>query len=545
MGAHALSLVQEDPLEFFCGSRERFASLLATMGSAATLRMNHRELEDLLEVEGRELMRQLFQDHLTLRGPGRAAAPVVDRQGVPHTHVRAQARDLETVFGTVRVERAGYGGRGLQSLHPLDAALNLPEERYSHGVRRHMALEAARGSFDDAVLSVAKRTGAHVPKRQAEQLVVRAASDFDTFYLEREAATVQEVQATGKVLTLTTDGKGIVMRPSDLRPETQRAAAKTSRKLKRRLSKGEKRCRKRMAQVASVYTVEPFVRRPEDFIDELRNREVLDKKRPRPENKRVWASVEKDTDEVIEELFEEAQRRDPEHQKRWVALVDANLTQLDNLRVQARRRDVELTVIVDIIHVLDYVWRAAWAFHPEGSPEAERWVDERLLEILRGRASWVAAGMRRSATLRGLDEKRRAVDECADYLLNQAQYLRYDQYLANGLPIASGVIEGACRHLVKDRMDITGARWGVRGAEAVLRLRALRSSGDFEEYWRFHEAMEHFRNHEMAYADHVPRVVPPRLSTKHSRTSAGPARKPVRCPLRLVNPERLPASASS
>jgi hypothetical protein len=102
-----------------------------------------------------------------------------------------------------------------------------------------------------------------------------------------------------------------------------------------------------------------------------------------------------------------------------------------------RRRAV--TIIVDIIHMLDYVWKAAWAFHSEGSSQAERWVDERLLEILRGRASWVAAGMRRSATLRGLTDKQRAaVDNCADYLLSNAQYLRYDEYLAKGMPISTG-----------------------------------------------------------------------------------------------------------
>ena len=124
MGAHALSLVQEEQLEAFCASRQGFENLVETMGSAETLQLNHHELEDLLEARGRELMRQLFQDHLTLRGSGVCADPVVDRQGVTHTHLRAQARDLETVFGTVRVERAGYGGRGLESLHPLDAELN-------------------------------------------------------------------------------------------------------------------------------------------------------------------------------------------------------------------------------------------------------------------------------------------------------------------------------------------------------------------------------------------------------------------------------------
>lgn len=104
-------------------------------------------------------------------------------------------------------------------------------------------------------------------------------------------------------------------------------------------------------------------------------------------------------------------------------------------------------------------------------PQAEQWVSERLLEILRGRSSQVAAGIRRSATRRGLGAKvRLPLDKCADYLLKYRDYLRYDQYLAAGLPIATGVIEGACRRLVKDPMGLTGARWRLAGAEAVLTL---------------------------------------------------------------------------
>ena len=114
----------------------------------------------------------------------------------------------------------------------------------------------------------------------------------------------------------------------------------------------------------------------------------------------------------------------------------------------------------------------------------------------------VAAGMRRSATRRELSAaERKPVDDCARYLLNHKAYLRYHEYLEAGLPIATGVVEGACRHLVKDRMDVTGARWSLAGAEAVLRLRALRASGDFEEYWRFHEQQEYQRNHADRYAD--------------------------------------------
>ncbi|MCP4195799.1 MAG: hypothetical protein GY762_01490, partial [Proteobacteria bacterium] len=161
----------------------------------------------------------------------------------------------------------------------------------------------------------------------------------------------------------------------------------------------------------------------------------------------------------------------------------------------------DLTLIVDIIHVIEYLWKAGRAFHPKSGPELEKWVRHRLLGVLRGKAGQMAGGMRRSATRRKLSPKtREPVDTCANYLLNKSPYLRYDSYLSRGFPIATGVIEGACRHLVKDRMEITGAKWRLAGAEAVLRLRALRSSQDFDEYWEFHEACEYKRNHQALYA---------------------------------------------
>ncbi len=119
-----------------------------------------------------------------------------------------------------------------------------------------------------------------------------------------------------------------------------------------------------------------------------------------------------------------------------------------------------------------------------------------------GKAGTVAAAMRRAATVAGASSgERKPVDTCADYLVKYAPYLHYDRYLAAGYPIATGVIEGACRYLVRDRMELTGARWRLVGAEAVLKLRALRASGDFDAYWQFHEAREYQRNHVERYAD--------------------------------------------
>ena len=275
-------------------------------------------------------------------------------------------RHLETTFGTVQVERLGYARPGHDSLHPLDAALNLPPERYSLEVRRRVAEAAASRSFDEARFDLSRSTGAQVPKRQAEQLVVRAAEDFDAFYEARRAAE-GESAPEGSVVVLTFDGKGVVLHREDLREATRKAAEKRRQQREQlsrfsRLKPGEKKHSKRMATVAAVYTTAPFVRSPEEFLQSLMPRPPGAKARagrPRPVAKRVWASLEREPWEVVAEATLEAERQDPEHVKRWVALVDGAETQLDLVEAGAAAYGVDVTVVLDIIHVVEYVWKAA------------------------------------------------------------------------------------------------------------------------------------------------------------------------------------------
>ncbi|MDQ6745942.1 MAG: ISKra4 family transposase, partial [Actinomycetota bacterium] len=203
-------------------------------------------------------------------------------------------------------------------------------------------------------------------------------------------------------------------------------------------------------------------------------------------------------------IFAEAERRDPDHQRTWIALVDGNNHQIDRIKAEAKSRKVNVTIVIDLIHVLEYLWSAAWCFYQEGDPDAETWVHEKATAILEGRSGIVAAAIRRKATrLELTPEQRKNADRAASYLHNKRPHLDYPTALANGWPIATGIIEGACRHLIKDRMDITGARWGVDGAEAILKLRALRSNDDLETYWTYHLAQERRRNHESRYANSV------------------------------------------
>ena len=485
----------------FARARAQGEELERVLQSEEMLRAEHAEVEAVVEEMGREWARLMLEAQFALRAQVEKFVEVVGADGVERTRTRESERHLETVVGKVAVPRISYQAIGHEDLHPMDAALNLPAELYSHGVRRMVAKEIARASFDEVVELVSDYSGARIAKRQVEQLAVRAASDFDSFYESQR----REQEETGDLLVISTDGKGVVMRHEDLREATRLAAEQKVNKIETRLSPGEKADRKRMAQVCAVYSVEPWQRSAADVLHAMHDEEK-EAKRPRPRDKRVWASVVKNPRKVIRQAFEEAGRRDPDHRRRWVVLVDGEPRQLKAVKAEARRAGVVVTLLLDIVHVLEYLWLAGRALFGGSTPEAETWVGDRLLALLTGRSGgYVAATIRwwagnRRAQLDGAG--RTAIKKACRYLANRTRtrLMRYADALRDGLPIATGVIEGACRYLVKDRMDRTGACWSLEGAEAVLQLRALRASDDFDEYWQVHLAREKERTHSARYA---------------------------------------------
>jgi len=503
----------ESICEVFGAACEQFESLVCALHGEQTAQMEHGQVEALIRQVGTELLRVLFQAHLDLRA---AREPrrhdLTGPEGNTLTHCRQGCeRDLMTIFGETQVRRKGYSVPGVESLFPLDEELNLAQDKYSHGLRRRVAEEVAGNSFDHAVTSIEKTTGGKIPKRQTEEIAVSVAQDFEPFYSARQT---QGPEPTSDILAMSVDQKGVVVRKEDLRPATQKAAEQAVQRPGARLNPGEKRNRKRMATVATVYSIKAQERTPEMVMGSCPEEEKPD--RPRAENKRVWASVEQEPEEVIQAMFDEALRRDPEKKRPWVVLLDGAEKQLDLVLSFILRYKLNVILILDFIHVLEYVWKAAYSFHAVGSKEAEDWVAERALKILRGEAAEVALGLRQEAKLHKLRaEKRKAVSKCADYLEKYDTLLDYDLFLKQGFPIATGVIEGACRHLVKDRMDLTGARWTLKRAEAVLRIRSLRSSGDLDSYWPFHEARERERTHSSLCAS-CPHTVPVQIGNDKS-----------------------------
>jgi hypothetical protein len=477
--------------EQFARSREAFAQAQEWLAGPQAAGLDHAAVEEELAGRGREIQRLLFQDHLDARAAAEPRlAQVTGPDGVARRRAeRGHARPLASVFGPVTVTRIAYRAPGAPNVHPLDGQLSLPPGKHSQGLAKMTAAATAAGSLAQACVQVTARTGCALGTRQAQQLARAAAADFDDFYAARRPPPA----APGAVLVLQCDAKGVAVRPGELRPRAQRRAARAAPKQDGRLSRGEVRTRKRMAEVAAVYDLTPVPRTAEAILGP-------GPRPPGPEAAGKWltASIAGDAADVVAAAFAEAGRRDPARDRTWIALADGNKDQIAWFRAGAQARGTGITITIDFIHVLEYLWDAAWALFPEASPEAGPWVRGRAAEVLDGRAAAVAAALRDAAA--GLGKtKRKAAEKTARYLGNNAPWLDYPTALAAGWPISTGVIEGACRHLVKDRMAITGARWGVQTAEAILKLRALAANGDFDEYWAYHLQREHQRNHPGTY----------------------------------------------
>lgn len=457
-------------------ARNAFANLEQWLYShtSATHKLHTIEVEQ--ERRGREVLRLMLQAHIDSRGDGwvgdgLAVRPAGSSREIVYRHKRLRSRRLVTVFGAVSITRMEYSSPGQKSLYPLDAILGLPARTYSYEIQRRLVKAAVKGPFDEAVEEVADALGVSLSKRTAEQIVADASVDFESFYRER---SLRLAPASGPLLIASVDGKGVPMVKS----------ACGERKV--RLARGEKRNKKRMATVGAVFTQEPNIRPPEAVVESLfaeSSKPHPNKRYHRPEQKRVWASLLLSKDAFIAQVHAEMRRRDPKHQKTWIVVTDGERA-LQH-KVAATLPRIEL--ILDLLHVLEKLWAVSYVFHPEGSPEAREFVKERILRILRGEVSQVVKGLRQMVTKRKLKGQRRAtvLAVAAYYYRNRAR-MRYDSYLRKGYPIASGPVEGACKNLVKDRMERSGMRWTLPMAEAVLRLRAVYLSEHFEEYWPFH-----------------------------------------------------------
>jgi hypothetical protein len=482
----------------------QLAGLAAGAGGAVTLDA----MEAGVVEGGRELLRGVVQLGLDSQAAAEVRVPqVTGADGVPRRQARrGQARTVVTRLGAVKVRRAGYrsGIRGVPSLFPRDAVLNLPPCGYSWGLQRLAVMFCRSGSYEQAHEFVLAVTGVSVGRRQLELIVLEAAADAERFGQDpargRDEPLLPAAGQEGALppVVLSADGKGVAMRP-EARRRRAKAPEQRSRTFARKTGTGEKKGHKRMAETVCVFDVIPAPRTPEQV---MAREPGAPADGPRAVNRWYACDITASRDVAIARAAGEAQRRDPGDLRPWIALVDGDPCQIRWITAQAEARGVTVTVIIDFIHVLGYLWKAAWCFHPPRDPAIEDWVTAQGLDILHGRAADVITRIGQLAAdhpPRPGSEHARNIRATLSYLENKQPCLDYPTALANGWPISTGVIEGACRHLVQDRMGITGARWGLAGAQAMLWHRAIAASGDHDAYWDWHITQEHHRNHHSRY----------------------------------------------
>jgi len=478
-------------------------------GRAVTLHA----MEDLIAERGREILRRLLQRSLDRQGDaGPRLEEVTGADGVRRRPSGHGTRHMVTTLGTVSVERTAYRSRvpGAGSLFPRDAVLDLPACSYSWRLQRLAVMTARSSSFGLAGDLVLAATGVRVGNRQLEQITAAAAADADQFYQAIDPdpvlpgpdpvlpGPVPDVVPDGPALVMSADGKGVAMRPGSLRERTV-APGKRVKTFQKRRGTGEKGL-KRMAETGCVADAVPVPRTPEQVM--ASHKDPGKGKAPEQVNRRYFIDIDAGRDVTIGRVFDEADRRDPARRRTRVALVDGDNYQLAQFQAQAARRGITLVILIDFIHVLGYLWKAAWCFHQDRDPAIEQWVITQALDILHGRTAEVITRISQLAAGHPPQRKEHAriIRKTLHYLRAKQEYLdSYPAALAAGWPIATGVIEGACRHLIQDRMGITGARWTTPGAQAILWLRAIWASGDEHAYWTWHTQQEHHRNHTSRY----------------------------------------------
>ena len=375
-------------------------------------------------------------------------------------------RTYLSIFGRVRFARRYYY-RAKEGCFLLDATLNLPGEGASDLVREWREKLCAYLPYHQTEQIVEALLKQRVSTRQLQHDIKADAAQVAAYYAQADKPT-PDPQAS--ILVVQADGKGVPMR----------ACTEAATKVRR--NKGEKTSRKKEALVTSVYTLAPCLRTPEEVVASLFEGERTAQQRPSPQNKRVFATLEGKT-AALRFTAQQVFKQQGGHIRHKVALTDGS----DALQERVQAQFPDFTLVLDCIHAIEYLWKAANALLGETASERTAWVKRRVLWMLSGQTGALIDDLKMLASNADASVQKTLLGVAAYYERNQA-FMQYAQYLAAGWPIATGVIEGACRHLVKDRCELSGMRWTQSGAEALLQLRSVAENGDWEAFHAFRRA---------------------------------------------------------
>jgi hypothetical protein len=468
----------------FCKVAKALSKVLEKLDRAAERGDAVHEVEEMTWGDLIEVGREMIVAYIKKQEEEVPRPKVIEHEGKKlHRLPRRRRRPYVSAFGPTLFWRDVYAERETQrqEVVPLDAKLGMPEGNTSYLLQKWSGTKCVKESYQESRATLLEILGFAPSVNCLEDLVARAAEHAEVYFDQQEAVdpTTEE-----EILVATSDCKGVPMRHVDAPRRKQ--DNDVPRPKRKRLKKGEKNGQKRMACVGGVYSVAPFRRTADDVLREVLRKEKQEQ-RPKPQNKRLRAVLTRQVDGqelnakdvVFNWLAKEVQQRDPQECRTVVAIMDGE-TKLRDLQELKVGRAIG---ILDIWHVTEYLWKLAYCFHSEGSDKAEAFVETYLRKLLEGKVRRAIGGIRQMVTKGGLSKpKCEKAEQCLNYFADRCEYMKYDEYLAAGYPIGSGVVEGACRHLVKDRMEQTGMRWRIAGAQAVLSLRAIYVNDDWEAF---------------------------------------------------------------
>ncbi len=423
---------------------------------------------------GAQMMLLFFQ----MRAAQSARIPQETDTGAELPYHSEKKRDYYSIFGKLPVERPYFYASGLSGVSPLDAELSLGDDCYSDLVREMAEYLGVDVTYAKAGQIFQRLLGHSLSSQAVSSLVNTDAVDVERYYEQKPAPTVADEAA---ILVVQADGKGVPM------------VRETPTVNKTRLGKGEKRSKKKEAIVTTCYTIAPRIRTPLEVVTSFfhpdESQPPPSDQRTRPQNKHVWATLDgKDT--ALQRLANQAEKRDGGHIQQWVALTDGCAA----LQQRVETHLPGFTLVLDFVHASEYLWTAANRLFGETSPRRDPWVEEQAGQLLCGHTDQVIAALHTLLhKAKRTQAQRDALTAALTYFQRNKPYMHYNQYLARGWPIASGVIEGACRHFVKDRCELSGMRWTQEGAENLLRLRAVAENGDWDDYHAFRRERRHLR----------------------------------------------------
>ena len=468
-----------------------FWTLVERLRSAADQRQPIHQVEEVIFRSLLAMGLDLLQAFLALSGDGDVGPNLTVTGDGPHDPPRIlprldppRRRPYLSIFGEVEITRIGYGLDRLEAA-PLDARLHLPRRQYSYLFQQWLGVFVVDDAHAEAIKKLATILGLEISVKASEDLNREQGSDVEPF--QNHLPTPQAMEE-GPILVVTADCKGVPLVRKALPPQETTDTPLPALANPRR-GKGEKANKKKMAAVGAVYTIEPFARTADEVIDEVM-REKAAERRPKPTHKRVGAELLVGKVALFLWLADEVVRRDPTGTKPLIFLSDGERALHDR---QSEYLPENVICILDLFHVMERLWKVAWCFFDEASEkrEAHQWVEKELRMLLEGKVGFVVGGLRQMMTKRDLKGTRgKAVREVVGYFDRNRSRMRYDEYLAAGYPIGSGVVEGACRHLVKDRLERAGMRWHPDGAQAMLNLRATYLNGEWDSFWSYHVEQE-------------------------------------------------------